>query len=232
MRLKKFQWFFISSISFLYSASITGFSADKNIYNRGDVANLSYSISDIYKYKLRFRAYDTKGNLLSPSNFSAVQFGKISYIIPKNYYQNYITINLTLMDAKGNVVSKNLVLHVNNTVLLRKEYRILSGDDAYTSLTLPFSFHGYRVIYPNENGYITFKYGSTRFWDYVRAFNPMIWTSSRDLMTNVYVTIWNDKVKIRWSGGYFPNWHGSFNSWVILYKDGRIEQSSGGYYGF
>ena len=231
-KLIKFLCLSINSFVFLYAASITNLSADKNKYNKGNTAHITYSIDDKYRYKLRFQAYDSANNLMSPDNFSATEFGKISFVIPRNYNQNKITINLTLMDKKGNIKSKKLILNVNQTMLLNKERRILSGDDGYTSISLPFTFHGYNVIYPNENGYITFTGGAYQWSGYVRAYNPMIWTSSSDLMTNVYITEWSNKVKIRWQGGYYPGWHGSFSSWVILYSDGRIYQSSGGYYGF
>ena len=228
----KFLCLSIINSSFLYAASITSFTSDKTNYIKGNEVNLTYSIDDTNKYKLRFKAYDKNGNELSP-DFSAVKFGELTYIIPSDYNQDKLKLTLTLIEDDNNIIdNKSLILNVNQSRLIASRYKLGGGDDSYFSLSLPFSFHGYTTIYPNENGYITFSSGSSKYNGYVKAFNPMIWTSSSDLMTNIYVTKWSDKVKIEWEGGYFPNWHGSFSSWVILHKDGTIEQSSGDNYGF
>jgi len=230
--LRKFLWFFISSIA-LYAAQINSLSSDKNIYNPSNTVYIRYNVNDLHKYKLKFTAFDTDNQIISPNNFSAVKYGEVSFIIPKTYKKKNIKINLKLIDIKNNIVrdSKDLILNINLNIC-KPEYTLLNyGDDSYTSLNLPFSFHGYRTIYPNTNGYITFFGGTWKYCCYVRKFNPMIWTSSSDLITSVHVTICTNKVKIRWSGRFYTSSTG-FSSWVILNRDGTIEQSSGGSYGF
>lgn len=231
-KLKIFLWLFISSIT-VYASSIDSFTSDKSSYLKGKIAILNYKISDPLKYKLRFRAFDANGNIISPANFSAVEFGTTDFIIPNDYTNDTtIKIELDLLDPTvGLVDSRTLTFDVKANIC-QPSYKLISGDDSYQSLPIPFSFHGYTTIYPNENGYITFNKGEEEYRDYVKAFSPMIWTSSSDLMTNVYVTKCSNYVEIKWEGGYYPYWHGSFSSWVKLYKDGHIEQASGGYYGF
>ena len=162
IRYAIFLWFFINS---LFAASISSLKSDKNLYNLGDVAQINYSINDMYRYKLKFTAFDINGHKISPLNFSAVSLGKISFIIPSNYLYDKLKISLDLIDKNGVVDSKNIILN------------ILNFEDIYINSTVFYygagkrSFKLYDKTLPNATYTISFDgydleayYGYNKFW--------------------------------------------------------------------
>ncbi|WP_456469985.1 hypothetical protein [Caminibacter sp.] len=100
----------------MYSSSITSISSDKTSYKKGDTAYITYTVNDNNKYKLKFQAYDPNNNIISPNNFSAVEFGKTAFVIPNNYKYGYVKVKLVLEDNIDNTIKdkKEIYLQIKN----------------------------------------------------------------------------------------------------------------------
>jgi hypothetical protein len=107
---------------------------------------------------------------------------------------------------------------------------LLSGDDRYTSYTLPFDFpfycENYTTIYVCTNGYITLDSG-------LSSYNPasyfldrlMIAVMGEDLVTTIYVTEYSDHVTILWYGRPYGMYPDRNLMLVRLYDNGDIYMS-------
>jgi hypothetical protein len=107
---------------------------------------------------------------------------------------------------------------------------LISGDDTYTSYTLPFDFpfycENYTTIYVCTNGYITLDYG-------LSSYNPasyfldrlMIAVMGEDLVSTVYVTEYSDHVTILWYGRLYGMGSDRDLMLVRLYDNGDIYMS-------
>lgn len=107
---------------------------------------------------------------------------------------------------------------------------VVSGDDDYAVVSLPFSFpfynETYSEIYVCTNGYITLDSGTSQYLNLDTLFltRKMIAVDARDLITDVSVDSNSDRVVIRWYGrlaGELPPSKRDLCE-VVLYPNGEI----------
>src|SRR3990170_1893462 len=86
---------------------------------------------------------------------------------------------------------------------------LVSGDDAYATYVVPFSFpfcgSSYSTVYVGTNGYITFLQGYTSYSGLLGLFmsTPMVSAMARDLVTSVYAINHGTYVTFLWIGRAF-----------------------------
>jgi subtilisin family serine protease len=110
---------------------------------------------------------------------------------------------------------------------------IVTGDDAYATYTLPFSFpycgSSYTMAYPCTNGYITFLQGYTSYSgiDGLYMSTPMVAVMGEDLISSVYAIDHGTYVTFLWIGRAYGEPTSSVRPLMQakLHSDGAVELS-------
>jgi subtilisin family serine protease len=148
---------------------------------------------------------------ISPTASSAFQFTYSATIISTDVW-SYVVNSIPYTYAPGSTL-------------------LFSGDDAYGTYTLPFSFPfygtNYNTIYVGSNGYITFDQGYTSYspstiWSDIFLQVPTIAPMGRDLVSEVYVTDHGNYVTISWFGRAYGSPPDHDLMLVELYDNGDI----------
>ena len=151
-KLKIFLWFFISNI-YLFAASISSVSIDKDTYLIGDTVDIHYSIDDNYRYKVKFTAIGADNKILAP-NFSATALGETFYVIPYTYIFDNLTIRLELIDKNTQKIldTKDINVNIDNfsTIQLSRVFDLGFGTR---------SIQVYDKRLPNTDYNISFEVG-------------------------------------------------------------------------